>query len=124
MLAKESGYTLASPAAEDFQAAILGGRWSEATALLPDLGISSTPMDLEASSSRSSIASGKVKATGHESPSDHAKFLIAEQKYLEYLEAGHQKKALGVLRSELAAAATDSDALHDLSGYVSLVVQI
>lgn len=47
---------------------------------------------------------------------DRAQFLIAKQKYLEYLEAGHQKKALGVLRNELAASATDSEALHDLSG--------
>lgn len=111
---------MASPAARDFEAAILGGRWSEANALLPAVGISPSE-DIatrapEASSSRSSIASGKVKATTHEHASDRAKFLIARQKYLEYLEAGHQKKALGVLRNELASCATDSESLHDLSG--------
>jgi WD40 repeat protein len=122
VLAKESGYTLASRAARDFEAAILGGRWAEANALLSAVGISpaedvaiSTP---EAGSSRNSIASGKTKATTHEQPTDRAKFLIARQKYLEFLEAGQQKKALGVLRNELAACAADSESLHDLSGYM------
>ncbi|BEJ00907.1 hypothetical protein CcaverHIS631_0507640 [Cutaneotrichosporon cavernicola] len=119
---QESGYTLASRAARDFESAILGGRWAEATALLSAVGISpvedvatSTP---EAGSSRNSIASGKTKATTHEHPTDRAKFFIARQKYLEFLEAGHQKKALGVLRNELAASAADSESLHDLSGYM------
>ncbi|KAL1406407.1 hypothetical protein Q8F55_008106 [Vanrija albida] len=117
VLAKESGFTLASQAALDFQAAVLGARWTEAIALLPDLGIASSPASGLASS-QSSIRSGKVKAQGSASASDHAKFLIAQQKYLEYLEGGQQKKALAVLRNELATSATDSDALHDLSGYM------
>lgn len=108
---------MATPAALDFQEAVLGGRWFEATALLPELGLeTSGPVASEGSSSSSSVMSGKVRATGLESPMDRAQFLIAKQKYLEYLEAGHQKKALGVLRNELAASATDSEALHDLSG--------
>ncbi|CAK9781241.1 WD40 repeat-like protein [Cutaneotrichosporon oleaginosum] len=122
VLAKESGYTLATRAARDFEAAILGGRWAEATALLPAVGIAPAPETSvntsEPESSRNSISSSKTKATTHEHPIDRAKYLIARQKYLEFLEAGHQKKALYVLRNELAACAADSSSLHDLSGYM------
>lgn len=94
----------------------MGGRWSEATALLPELGLEAGSESSQTASSSSSTHSGKVKATGKESPMDRARFLIAKQKYLEYLEGGNQKKALAVLRNELATSATDSEALHDLSG--------
>lgn len=114
-MAKESGFTLASRAALDFQAAVLGGRWSEAISLLSDLGITSRPLT-KVASSRSSIASGLTTKEADVNPAEHAKFLIAQQKYLEYLESGQQKKALAVLRNELASSATDKDSLHDLSG--------
>ncbi|WVQ93433.1 hypothetical protein IAU59_000504 [Kwoniella sp. CBS 9459] len=121
VLEAESGYHLSTPAATDFQAAILGGRWSEALALLPELGIP-MPAVTEPQSSRSSIASGKTKAVtlgkGTGSVSDQATFLIAQQKYLEYLEVGQQKKALSVLRSDLNRVARDSDVLHTLSSFM------
>ncbi|WRT65705.1 uncharacterized protein IL334_002651 [Kwoniella shivajii] len=117
----ESGYQLSSPSASDFQSAILGGRWSEALALLPELGIPIT-IQQEPESSGSSIASGKTKAIvagkGTGSISGQANFLIAQQKYLEYLEVGQQKKALGVLRGELARVAKDQEVLHSLSGFM------
>ena len=50
------------------------------------------------------------------SNADKARFLIAQQKYLEYLEVGQQKKALSVLRGELARLTRDSEALHGMSG--------
>ncbi|WVF65783.1 hypothetical protein IAT40_000517 [Kwoniella sp. CBS 6097] len=122
VLEAESGYHLSTPAATDFQAAILGGRWSEALALLPELGIPMPAASTEPQSSRSSIASGKTKAAtpvkGTGSVSDQATFLIAQQKYLEYLEIGQQKKALGVLRSDLNRVARDSDVLHTLSSFM------
>ena len=119
LLEAESGYRLSSRPAADFQAAILGARWSEAVALLPELGIDTTSGVSEASSSRSSIASVKSKAiaSGKGTMAEQAKFLISQQKYLEYLEAGQQKKALATLRSELApfTASIDSEVLHTLS---------
>nr|XP_019012068.1 WD-repeat protein [Kwoniella pini CBS 10737]OCF50849.1 WD-repeat protein [Kwoniella pini CBS 10737] len=123
VLEVESGYQLSNTQATDFQSAILGGRWAEALALLPELGIaSSSSMNLEPESSGSSIASGKTRATalgkGTGSISDQANFLIAQQKYLEYLEIGQQKKALGVLRGELARVVKDQDVLHTLSGFM------
>nr|XP_031862925.1 uncharacterized protein CI109_001399 [Kwoniella shandongensis]KAA5529997.1 hypothetical protein CI109_001399 [Kwoniella shandongensis] len=122
VLEAESGFHLSTAAASDFQAAILGGRWSEALALLPELGIPTASNTVEPESSSSSIASGKTKATmmgkGSGSVTDQARFLIAQQKYLEYLEVGQQKKALGVLRGELARVAKDQDVLHTLSGFM------
>ncbi len=47
-----------------------------------------------------------------------AKFLISQQKYLEYLESGKTAMALQVLRNELAPLHTDPDLLHPLSRFV------
>jgi hypothetical protein len=47
-----------------------------------------------------------------------AKFLISQQKYLEYLESGKTAMALHVLRNELAPLQTDPDLLHPLSRFV------
>ena len=51
-------------------------------------------------------------------PGQDAKFLIAKQKYLEYLEAGKTTAALQVLRNELAPLNPELDHLHALSRYV------
>lgn len=118
-LEAESGYQLSTQPAADFQAAIMGGRWAEAIQLLEQLGITTTaPIPSEPESSSSSIASGKTKASykGTGSSAEKARFHIARQKYLEYLEAGLQKKALSVLRGELAHLTKDSDILHTMSG--------
>ncbi len=125
MLQVESGYSLSSQPAIDFQAAVLGGRWAEALSLLPDLGLpsNSQPAQQAATSSSSSIASGKTKARSSDgvhsgSRADRAKFLISEQKYLELLETGQQNRALVVLRKELTPVIRDKDVLRDLSGYM------
>lgn len=118
-LESESGYQLSTQPAADFQAAIMGGRWSEAIQLLEQLGIpSETTFLSEPESSSSSIASGKTKASakGTGGIAEKARFFIAQQKYLEYLELGQQKKALQVLRGELAHLTKDSDILHSMSG--------
>ena len=47
-----------------------------------------------------------------------AKFLISQQKYLEYLEIGKTTMALYVLRNELAPLHTDPEQLHPLSRFV------
>lgn len=129
MLEAESGYTSSSQAALDFQSAILGGRWSEAISLLPQVGIpastgtgsSNASGERTASSGSSMSSSGKAKATGAEggskpTPAEQAQLWIAQQKYLELLESGSPKKALAVLRSELGPVTKDSEALHTLSG--------
>ncbi|KAH9050611.1 WD40 repeat-like protein [Lactarius hengduanensis] len=47
-----------------------------------------------------------------------AKFLISQQKYLEYLETGRTTKALHVLRNELAPLHMDPEQLQPLSSLV------
>ena len=131
VLEAESGYQLSTPAAADFQAAILGGRWNEALALLSQLGIdmtnitststsTSAPALEEPASSSTSLHSVKSvpPPIGSSTPTaaEQAKFLVSQQKYLEYLEVGQQKKALYTLRTELAPVAKDPDVLHTLSG--------
>jgi len=129
MLEAESGYVLASTAVTDFQNAILGGRWAEALVFLPNLGINSADDDAPATMKAESTSDGSPAASINESSGIHVdgsgsslsvtqqvKFLIAQQKYLEYLELGQQKKALATLRTELAPVAKDSDDLHTLSG--------
>lgn len=132
MLEAESGFTLASQPAVDFHASIMGGRWSEAISLLPQVGVpvgpaaSTQAIPEEPASSSSSVLSGKAKASSSDgqisaSPADQARFLVAQQKYLELLELGSQKKALAVLRNELAPVTKDPEALHTLSGSVLLL---
>jgi hypothetical protein len=106
----ESGITLAAQPVNDLQAAILGGRWSESLSLLQQLDI--IPADAEEPASSSSSMQSAKSGNG----SDTIRFLISRQKYLEILEAGQSKKALAVLRSELAAVVKDPDVLHTLSG--------
>ncbi|ORY24376.1 WD40-repeat-containing domain protein [Naematelia encephala] len=118
VLEAESGYVLSTSAASDFQAAILGGRWSEALALLPELGISSAPSNSEEpASSSSSIRSGKARAAPG-TVAEQVRFEIQVQKYLEFLEVGQKTKALAVLRAELAPVSKDPELLHDLSGHM------
>ncbi|OXG46032.1 WD-repeat protein [Cryptococcus neoformans] len=122
VLEAESGYQLCDGAATDFQNAILGGRWSDALDLLPELGIPVSNPAAEAgpSSESSSVTSDKAGngVMSGTSPGDQARFLISQQKYLEYLEVGQQKKALSVLRGELARVAKDQNVLHTLSGFM------
>jgi len=118
---------LASRAVDDFQSAILGGRWSEALVFLPDLGIDTadggSTVKAEAPINGSPAASINDSSSLHASGSgssltvaQQVKSLISQQKYLEYLELGQQKKALATLRTELAPIVKDSDHLHTLSG--------
>lgn len=118
VLEAESGVTLASQPVIDLQAALLGGRWSESLSLLQQLGIipSPDPDAAEPESSASSIRSGKARSTSSSPTADAIRFLISRQKYLEMLEVGQSKKALAVLRSELASVVRDPDVLHTLSG--------
>lgn len=46
------------------------------------------------------------------------KFLLLQQKYLEYLEDGKVLEALQVLRGELTPLKYNTDRIHVLSGYV------
>lgn len=49
------------------------------------------------------------------------KFLLLQQKYLEYLEDGKVLEALQVLRGELTPLKYNTDRIHVLSGYCCLL---
>lgn len=49
------------------------------------------------------------------------KFLLLQQKYLEFLEDGKVLEALQVLRGELTPLKYNTDRIHVLSGYVKPV---
>ena len=110
MLEAESGCQLMTRAAAEFADAILGGRWAEAGELLNELDVMAPPVSQGSTLHR---AHDRSKTLG--TPIETARWLIARQKYLELLEVGLQKKALAVLRSELAPLAHDQDILHAMS---------
>ncbi|CAK5265107.1 unnamed protein product [Mycena citricolor] len=90
-LEAESGYAMESPEIADFRRSILEGHWAEAEAVLQTLTFKTT------------------------SAYWGARFMISEQKYLEFLETQNITDALRVLRDELAPLDDDSDHLHFLS---------
>ncbi|KAH9848901.1 WD40 repeat-like protein [Lenzites betulinus] len=90
-LEEESGYIMETPEVAEFRRCILHASWDSAEAALMRLGVSEGEGLWE------------------------ARFLIAKQKYLEYLEAGKTTMALNVLRNEIAPLNPELDHLHALS---------
>ncbi|KAI0371689.1 WD40 repeat-like protein [Pilatotrama ljubarskyi] len=90
-LEAESGYIMETPEVAEFRRCILDASWNSAELALMRLGVTEGEGLWE------------------------AKFLIAKQKYLEYLEAGKTTAALHVLRNELAPLNPELDHLHALS---------
>ena len=133
VLEAESGYSLSSTAATNFQNAILGGRWTEALGYLPELGFDTSapfppaPVKTDSSSMAPSINEGRTSNGGSRptstaevpsqplTPAEQARFLISQQKYLEQLELGQQKKALATLRSELTPITRERELLHTIT---------
>nr|ANC28035.1 WD-repeat protein [Polyporus umbellatus] len=90
-LEAESGYIMETSEVAEFRRCILDASWDSAEAALLRLGVKEGEGLWE------------------------SKFLIAKQKYLEYLEAGKTTSALHVLRNELAPLNPEVDHLHALS---------
>ncbi|KAI8927649.1 WD40-repeat-containing domain protein [Entophlyctis helioformis] len=93
-LQQESGYVHESPYVSRFRNSVLSGDWDAVESLIPQMGI--TPKNTE--------------------PMVH--FLVKQQKYLEFLEKRDIKRALFVLRNELAPLHVHADKLHELSAYM------
>ncbi|OJT04343.1 WD repeat-containing protein 26 [Trametes pubescens] len=90
-LEAESGYIMETPEVAEFRRCILDASWTSAETALMRLGVTQGEGLWE------------------------ARFLIAKQKYLEYLEAGKTTAALAVLRNEIAPLNPELDHLHALS---------
>uniref|UniRef100_G3PLP9 WD repeat-containing protein 26 n=1 Tax=Gasterosteus aculeatus aculeatus TaxID=481459 RepID=G3PLP9_GASAC len=96
LLMQESGYKLEHPSATKFRNHVMEGEWDKAHSDLNEL-----------------------KALMH-SPGAivRMKFLLLQQKYLEYLEDGKVLEALQVLRAELTPLKYNTELIHILSGYL------
>uniref|UniRef100_A0A665TS31 WD repeat-containing protein 26 n=1 Tax=Echeneis naucrates TaxID=173247 RepID=A0A665TS31_ECHNA len=96
LLMQESGCRLEHPSATKFRNHVMEGEWDKAESDLNEL-----------------------KALMH-SPSAivRMKFLLLQQKYLEYLEDGKVLEALQVLRAELTPLKFNTERIHILSGYL------
>ncbi|XP_039604209.1 WD repeat-containing protein 26 isoform X2 [Polypterus senegalus] len=96
LLMQESGCRLEHPAATKFRNHVMEGEWDKAENDLNEL-----------------------KSLMH-SPNAvvRMKFLLLQQKYLEYLEDGKVLEALQVLRGELTPLKYNTDRIHILSGYL------
>ncbi|XP_030747225.1 WD repeat-containing protein 26 [Sitophilus oryzae] len=96
VLMTESGCRLDHPAATKFKQHVMDGDWSKADhdlqELKPMLGQNNRILDM--------------------------KFLLLEQKYLEYLEDGRVLEALHVLRNELTPLQHNTNRVHQLSSYM------
>lgn len=90
---QESGCKLDHPSAAKFQAHVMDGEWQEAEQDLLDLQhLLSNPQALI-----------------------EMKFLILEQKFLEYLDDNQVMDALSCLRQQLAELKHRTDRIHELS---------
>ncbi|MEQ2187057.1 WD repeat-containing protein 26 [Goodea atripinnis] len=96
LLMQESGCRLEHPSASKFRNHVMEGEWDKAENDLNEL-----------------------RALMH-SPNAivRMKFLLLQQKYLEYLEDGKVLEALQVLRGELTPLKYNTDRIHVLSGYL------
>ncbi|XP_017291592.1 WD repeat-containing protein 26-like [Kryptolebias marmoratus] len=96
LLMQESGCRPEHPSATKFRNHVIEGDWDKAESDLNEL-----------------------KALMH-SPSAvvRMKFLLLQQKYLEYLEDGKVLEALQVLRAELTPLKYNTERIHILSGYL------
>uniref|UniRef100_A0A182PJT8 CTLH domain-containing protein n=1 Tax=Anopheles epiroticus TaxID=199890 RepID=A0A182PJT8_9DIPT len=99
MLMQESGCCLEHPAASKFRVHVLSGDWNKAD------------HDLQELQSMVDIRTDRASM-------NEMKFLLLEQKYLEYLEEGRPIDALHVLRNELTPLQHKTPRVHQLSSYM------
>ncbi|XP_063698447.1 WD repeat-containing protein 26 homolog [Culicoides brevitarsis] len=99
-LMQESGCCLEHPAAAKFREYVLCGDWSKADHCLEAL---STLIDEKVHDKQCIV---------------EMKFLLLEQKYLEFLEEGRPIDALHVLRNELTPLQHNTPRVHQLSSYM------
>ncbi len=97
-----------TPEVAEFRRCILDASWTSAETALMRLGVTQGE-GLWVS------ALETIPWCSAQRAMQEARFLIAKQKYLEYLEAGKTTAALAVLRNEIAPLNPELDHLHALS---------
>lgn len=103
MLMQESGCSLEHPAATKFRDHVLNGDWQKADYDLQEL---------------QSIVDDDMKLSSKHTNLIEMKFLLLEQKYLEYLDDSRPIDALHVLRNELTPLQHNTPRVHQLSSYM------
>lgn len=103
MLMQESGCSLEHPAATKFRDHVLCGDWHKADYDLQEL---------------QSIVDDDSKSNAKHTNLIEMKFLLLEQKYLEYLDDSRPIDALHVLRNELTPLQHNTPRVHQLSSYM------
>lgn len=103
MLMQESGCSLEHPSATKFRDHVLHGDWHKADYDLQEL---------------QTIVDEDQKATPKHTNLIEMKFLLLEQKYLEYLDDSRPIDALHVLRNELTPLQHNTPRVHQLSSYM------
>uniref|UniRef100_A0A8C4X4U8 WD repeat-containing protein 26 n=1 Tax=Erpetoichthys calabaricus TaxID=27687 RepID=A0A8C4X4U8_ERPCA len=110
LLMQESGCRLEHPAATKFRNHVMEGEWDKAENDLNELkSLMHSPNAVVVS-----LSSIRFLVTFDR----RMKFLLLQQKYLEYLEDGKVLEALQVLRGELTPLKYNTDRIHILSGYL------
>lgn len=104
MLMQESGCSLEHPAATKFRDHVLSGDWHKADYDLQEL--------------QSIVDNDDLKLTPKHTNLIEMKFLLLEQKYLEYLDDSRPIDALHVLRNELTPLQHNTPRVHQLSSYM------
>lgn len=132
---EESGCCLEHPSAIRFRKHVLAGEWSKAdhdlqelypmmmTTMPPVVGSNETNGVLAKAAAPSTPPSPKsplADGGGHIGNGNllEMRFLLLEQKYLEFLEAGSPLEALHVLRNELTPLHHNTPRVHQLSSYM------
>ncbi|MBN3292843.1 WDR26 protein, partial [Polypterus senegalus] len=113
LLMQESGCRLEHPAATKFRNHVMEGEWDKAENDLNEL------KSLMHSPNAVVVTKGMILNNPlWEEEKKRMKFLLLQQKYLEYLEDGKVLEALQVLRGELTPLKYNTDRIHILSGYL------
>uniref|UniRef100_A0AAY4BNG2 WD repeat-containing protein 26 n=1 Tax=Denticeps clupeoides TaxID=299321 RepID=A0AAY4BNG2_9TELE len=105
LLMQESGCRLEHPSATKFRSHVMEGEWDKAENDLNEL----KPL---------MHSPNAIVVTTESLQTLLMKFLLLQQKYLEYLEDGKVLEALQVLRGELTPLKYNTERIHVLSGYL------
>ncbi|KAM8946384.1 WD repeat-containing protein 26 [Pelodytes ibericus] len=121
LLMQESGCRLEHPSATKFRNHVMEGEWDKAENDLNELkSLVHSPHAIMACRSASGISVSDNSSVSCPTADviRRMKFLLLQQKYLEYLEDGKVLEALQVLRCELTPLKYNTERIHVLSGYL------
>ncbi|XP_071996141.1 WD repeat-containing protein 26 [Engystomops pustulosus] len=127
LLMQESGCRLEHPSATKFRNHVMEGEWDKAENDLNELKslVHSPHAVLPCRPSAGGSGSENSSSSSSCPTSDvirRMKFLLLQQKYLEYLEDGKVLEALQVLRCELTPLKYNKERIHVLSGFDSVFI--